>query len=214
MRLRVAQLSSRDGIEITKVIGLSFVGITVRLNSFPIPDLINSQFWFWNKKSSIVSDKAKYIGSESDEEIPSLTAQKIKTKNISKRDTLSDNEEISSLTTQKIKIKNLSRKSTLFDKAEYLVSESDEEISSLTVKKIKTKNISRKSMQKIINPSIRALFNLKLMWILDNLSRLYFEFIHISIYVIQTYQTSIQFDLYCPSLAISIWRHNYWCNTV
>ena len=76
---------------------------------------------------------------------------------------MSDNEEISSLTTQKIKIKNLSRKSTLFEKAEYLASESDEEISSLTVKEIKTKNISRKSMQKIINPSIRPLFNLKLM---------------------------------------------------
>merc|ERR1712238_198649 len=97
-------------------------------------------------KKSLVFDKAKYIGSESDEEIPSLTAQKIKTKNISKRDTVSDkveylasesDEEISSLTAQKIKTKNISRKCIVSGKAEYLAS--------LTLSSL-TKNISRKSI--------------------------------------------------------------------
>ena len=62
-------------------------------------------------KKSLVFDKEEFLAPESDDELPTFAAQKIKPKKISKRSIVSD-------------------------KAKYIGSESDEEILSLTAQKI------------------------------------------------------------------------------
>merc|ERR1711957_635935 len=83
-------------------------------------------------RKSILSDKAEYLSSDSDEEIPSLTARKMRTKKICKRNSVSD-------------------------KAEYLASESDEEIPSLAARIQQRMSVSPMKEKKVPSPSLSSI---------------------------------------------------------